>query len=59
MANSVDLNQTALGPRCSLLYLKSSVMLGNCFKCNRRLKQTPFSDAPFLGALRVKSKLIH
>ena len=40
--------QSVLGPHCLLLYLDSSVMLGNY------LQQTTFSDAFFLGALRVK-----
>ena len=57
MANSVDPDQTApIGAVCSgsmLLasLLNSSVMLGNY---SRRLQQTVFSDACFLGALRVK-----
>ena len=57
MANSVDQDQTApIGAVCSgatlfasILY--SSVMLG------KYLQQTTFSDAFFLGALRVKSFL--
>ena len=54
MANSVDPDQTALiGAVCSgstlfASILNSSVMLGNY------LQQTTFSDAFFLGALRVK-----
>ena len=57
MANSVDPDQTApIGAVCSgstLLasILNSSVML--TIVCSRRLQQTSFSDAFFLGALRV------
>ena len=56
MANSVDPDQTAIGAVCSgsTLFdsiLNSSVMLGNF--CSRRLQQTTFSDAFFLGALRL------
>ena len=55
MANSVDPDQTApIGAICSgstlfasILYL--SVMIGNY------LQQTTFSDAFFLGTLRVKN----
>ena len=53
MANSVDSDQTALkGAVCSgstlfASILNLSVMLGNF------LQQTTFSDAFFLGALRV------
>ena len=45
MANSVDPDQTA--PMFASI-LNSSVMLGNY------LQQTTFSDAFFLGALRIK-----
>ena len=54
MANSVDPDQTApIGAVCSgstlsASLLNSSVMLGNY------LQQTTFSDAFFLGALRVR-----
>ena len=54
MANCVDPDQTApIGSVCSgstlfASILNSSVMLGNY------LQQTTFSDAFFLGALRVK-----
>ena len=54
MANSVDPDQTApIGAACSgsMLFasiLNSSVMLGNY------LQQTTFSDAFYLGTLRVK-----
>ena len=54
MANSVDPDQTApIGAVCSgsrlfASMLNSSVMLGNY------LQQTTFSDASFLGTLRVK-----
>ena len=57
MANSVDPDQTApIGAVCSgsalfASILNLSVMLGNF--CSRRLQQTTFSDAIFLGALRV------
>ena len=57
MANSVDPDQTApIGAVCSgsTLYasiLNSSVKLGNYLQ---QLQQTTFSDAFFLGALRVK-----
>ena len=53
MTNSVEPNQTALiGPPCLLLYSDLSIMFGNY------LQQTTsadviFSDAFFLGALRV------
>ena len=56
MENSVDPDQTApIGAVCSgftlfASILNSSVMLGNY------LQQTTFSDAFFLGALRVKKK---
>ena len=58
MANSVGPDQTApkgavcSGSRLFASILNVSVMLGNI--CSRRLKQTTFSDAFFLGALRVK-----
>ena len=58
MANSVDPEKTApIGAVCSGLTLfasivNSSVMLGNYLK--RQLQQMTFSDAFFLGALRVK-----
>ena len=54
MANSVDLDQTApiravcSGPTLFASRLNLSVMIGNY------LQQTIFSDAFFLGALRVK-----
>ena len=60
MAESVDPDQTApIGAVCSgstlfASILDSSVMLGNYMKRSRRLQQTTFSDAFFLGALRVK-----
>ena len=59
MANSVDPDQTApIGAVCSgstlfASLLNSSVILGNYLQLNRRLHQTTFSDALFLGALRV------
>ena len=57
MANSVDPDQTApIGAVCSASILSasiinSSVMLGNY------LQQTTFSDAFFLGVLRVQNKI--
>ena len=55
MANSVDPDQTAPIAVCSgstlfVSILNSPVMLGNY------LQQTTFSDAFFLGTLRVNSK---
>ena len=58
MANSVDPDQTApIGAVCSgfrlfASILNLSVMLGNYLQ---RLQQTTFSDAFFLGALRVNN----
>ena len=58
MANNVDLDQTApIGAVCSgstlfASILNFSVMLG--IICSRRSQQTTFSDAFYLGALRVK-----
>ena len=58
MANIVDPDQTApIGAVCSdsMLFasiLNLSVMLGNY------LQQTTFSDAFFLGTLRVKTSLV-
>ena len=57
MANSVDPDQTApiravcSGSTLFASILNSSVMLA--IFCSRRLQQTTFSDAFFLGALRV------
>ena len=57
MANSVDPDQTApsdtvsSGSTLFASILNSSVMLGNYL--HRRLQQTTFSDAFFLGPLRV------
>ena len=62
MANSVDPDQTApIGAVCSgstlfASILNSSVMLG--IFCRRRLQQTTFSDAFFLGAFRVKDEQV-
>ena len=56
MANSVDKDQTApigaVSSRSTLFasILNSSVLLG--IFCSRRLQQTTFSNAFFLGALR-------
>ena len=61
MANSVDPDRTApIGAVCSgstlfAYILNSSVMLGKI--CSRRLQQTTFSDAFFLGALNVNQTL--
>ena len=58
MTNSVDPDQTApIGAVCSwstlfASILNSSVMLGSYFQ------QTIFSDAFFLGALRVKYQIL-
>ena len=63
MANSVDPDQTApIGAVCSgstlfASILNSSVMFGNFF-CSRRLQQTTFSNAFFLGTLRVNAEWI-
>ena len=63
MANSMDPDQTApIGAVCSgstlfASILKSSVILG--IICSRRLQQTTFSDAFFLGALRVNLETSH
>ena len=57
MANSVDPDKAApigavsSGSMLFVSILNSSVMLG--IFCTRRLQQTTFSDAFFLGALRV------
>ena len=56
MANSVDPDQTApMCPRCLLLYLIHQ--LYQAIICSRRLQQTTFSDAFFLGALRVNERM--
>ena len=54
MANSVDQDQTAHIPGSTLFasILNSSVILG--IFCSRQLQQTTFSNAFFLGAVRVK-----
>ena len=64
MANSVDPEQTALiGAVCSESTLfasirNSSEMLGNYLQQTvSRLQQRTFSDAFFLGALRVSNKI--
>ena len=56
MANSVDPDQTVLSPRCLLLYLIHQYSLA--IICGRRLQQTTFSDAVFLGALRVNTSVV-
>ena len=62
MANSVDPDQTApigsvfSGSTLFASILNLSVMLGNY--CSRQLQQRTFSDAFFLGTLRVKSVYI-
>ena len=58
MANSVDPDQTApIGAVCSGSTLFASIL--NSIICSRRLQQTTFSDAFFLGALRVKTFLLY
>ena len=52
MTNSVDPDQSDLGPPCLLLYLDLSVMLSNYLQQMISIQQTTFSDAFFLGALR-------
>ena len=52
MANSVEPDPD-MGPRCLLLYLIRQ--LCKAIICSRRLQQTTFSGAFFLGALRVKN----
>ena len=58
MSNSVDPDQTApigavsSGSTMFASILNSPVMLGDY--CSRRLQQSTFSDAFFLGALIVK-----
>ena len=58
MANSVDPDQTApIGSVCSGSTLFASILNLSVMKaiiCSRRLQKTTFSDAFFLGALRVK-----
>ena len=55
MANSVDPDQTApIGAVCSGSTLFASI-LNLSVKLGNYLQQTTFSDAFFLGALRVKS----
>ena len=62
MANSVDPDQTApIGAVCSgstlsASILNSSVMLGKYLQ--HTIQQTTFSDAFFLGALRVNCVLV-
>ena len=54
MANSVDPDQTApIGAVCSGSTLFASILNSSVF-VRRRLQQTTFSNAFFLGALRVK-----
>ena len=57
MANSVDPDQSALiGAVCSGSTLVASI-LNSSVKLGNYLQQTTFSDAFFLGALRVKPKM--
>ena len=61
-ANSVDPDQTAqeqsdLGPHCLPECKNRFEKFARIF--SRRYKQTTFSDAGFLGALRVKSFLVY
>ena len=53
MANSEDPGAVYSGSTLFASILNKSVMLGNY------LQQTTFSDALFLGALRVKSYLLN
>ena len=54
MANSVDPDQiTPIGEVCSGYTLFASILNSSVMLCNY-LQQTTFSDAFFLGALRVK-----
>ena len=57
-ANSVDPDQTApksdLGPHCLGICKNRFEKFARIF--SRRHKQTTFSDADFLGALRVKGR---
>ena len=54
MANSMDPDQTAPGSTLFASILISSVMVGNYLQ-----QTTTFSDAFFLGALRVKGGFAH
>ena len=54
-ANSVDPEQSDLGPRCLPVCKNRFEKFARMF--SRRHKQTPFSDAGFLGVLRVN--IIH
>ena len=54
-ANSVDPDQTAQGPHCLPVCKNRFEKFARIF--SRRHKQTMFSDAGFLGALRVKKEL--
>ena len=57
MADSVDPDQTApIGAVCSVSTLFASILIRQLCQaiiCSRRLQQTTFSDAFFLGPLRV------
>ena len=53
-ANSVDLDQTDLGPHCLSVCKTRFEKSARMFR--RRHKQTTFLDAVFLGALRVKQR---
>ena len=55
MASSVDPDQTApIKAVCSGSTLFASILNLSVMLGSRRLQQTTFSDAYFLGALRVK-----
>ena len=60
MANSVDPDQTApIGAVCSGSMLFASILNSSehySIICSRRLQKMTFSDAFFLGALRVKAE---
>ena len=54
IGRTLDFNpRTVLGPRCLLLYINRRQC--KAIICSRRLQQTTFSDAFFLGALRAKT----
>ena len=58
MANSVDRDQTApIGAVCSGSTLIASILNSSAMLGNNLLQQTTFSDAFFLGVLRVNTFL--
>ena len=62
MANSVDPDQTApIGAFCSVSTLFASILNSSVFAADdfsRQLQQTTFSDAFFLGLLRVNEIML-